>query len=302
MTENQLPLSRITVLDLTVARAGPTAVRQLADWGADVIRIEPPGGKDDVSATRRHGSDFQNLHRNKRCMTLNLKTDSGRKIFYELVERSDVVVENFRAGVKHRLGIDYETLKAIQPRIVYASISGFGQDGPYRDRPGVDQITQGLGGLMSVTGLPGQGPVRVGTAISDLAAGLYLAFGILVALFDRDRSGQGQWVHTSLLEALIGMLDFQAARWLRENRSLSDEDQRALDEEASWFANLPSLPSPTDGFAWFKSSATEHIAHACVFASILERNGFRVGCFVEEELGGILCQDDSQVISLETRP
>ena len=216
MTENQRPLSQITVLDLTVARAGPTAVRQLADWGANVIRIEPPGGKDDVAATRRHGSDFQNLHRNKRSMTLNLKTDSGREIFYRLVERADVVVENFRVGVKHRLGIDYETLKAIHPRIVYASISGFGQDGPYRDRPGVDQIAQGLGGLMSVTGLPGQGPVRVGTAISDLAAGLYLAFGIMVALFDRDRSGQGQWVHTSLLEALIGMLDFQAARWLME--------------------------------------------------------------------------------------
>jgi formyl-CoA transferase len=125
-----------------------------------------------------------------------------------------VVVENFRADVKHRLGFDYERLARVNPRIVLGSISGFGQDGPYRDRPGVDQIAQGMGGLMSVTGLPGQGPVRVGLAISDMAAGLYLALGILTALHERERSGVGQWVHTSLLEAQIAMLDFQAARWL----------------------------------------------------------------------------------------
>jgi len=210
------PLSSITVLDLTVARAGPTAVRQLADWGADVIRIEAPGRKDDVAGNRRHGSDFQNLHRNKRCITLNLKKDEGREIFYKLVGRADVVVENFRAAVKHRLRVDYETLRKVNPKIICASISGFGQDGPYRDRPGVDQIAQGLSGLMSVTGHPGQGPVRVGIAISDLAAGLYLAFGIMTALFERQQSGEGQWVHTSLIEALIGMLDFQAARYLIE--------------------------------------------------------------------------------------
>ena len=216
MSETSLPLSRITVLDLTVARAGPTAVRQLADWGAEVVRVEPPGKKDDVAASRRHGSDFQNLHRNKRCITLNLKKEAGRDVFYRLVERADVVVENYRASVKHRLGIDYETLSAINPRIVCGSISGFGQHGPYRDRPGVDQIAQGMGGLMSVTGQPGDGPLRVGTAISDLAAGLYLAFGIMTALFEREASGRGQWVHTSLLEAMIAMLDFQAARWLIE--------------------------------------------------------------------------------------
>ncbi len=210
------PLSSITVLDLTVARAGPTAVRQLADWGADVIRIEPPGRKDDVAGNRRHGSDFQNLHRNKRCITLNLKKEEGREIFYKLVGRADVVVENFRAAVKHRLRVDYETLRKVNPKIICASISGFGQDGPYRDRPGVDQIAQGLSGLMSVTGHPGQGPLRVGIAISDLAAGLYLAFGIMAALFERQQSGEGQWVHTSLIEALIGMLDFQAARYLIE--------------------------------------------------------------------------------------
>ncbi len=210
-----LPLAHIKVLDLTRARAGPTAVRQLADWGADVVKIEAPPGGDarEVVSGRRHGFDFQNLHRNKRSMTLNLKADKGREIFLAMAKDADVVVENYRAGVKHRLGIDYDAVRAVNPRIVYGSISGFGQSGPYRDRPGVDQIAQGLGGLMSVTGLPGQGPVRVGIPIADLTAGLHLAQGILLALYERERSGEGQWVHTSLLEAQIMMLDFQAARW-----------------------------------------------------------------------------------------
>ena len=210
-----LPLAHIRVLDLTRARAGPTAVRQLADWGADVVKIEAPPGGDarSVVSGARHGFDFQNLHRNKRSMTLNLKADKGREIFLAMAKDADVVVENYRAGVKHRLGIDYEAVKAINPRIVYGSISGFGQSGPYRDRPGVDQIAQGMGGLMSITGLPGQGPVRVGIPIADLTAGLHLAQGILLALYERERSGEGQWVHTSLLEAQIMMLDFQAARW-----------------------------------------------------------------------------------------
>ena len=214
MEQTELPLSRFKVIDLTVARAGPTAVRQLADWGAEVIRIEPPARKEEVTGTARYGPDFQNLHRNKRCLTLNLKEERGLEIFFELVRDADVVVENFRAEVKHRLGVDYEAVRAINPRIVYGSISGFGQDGPYSSRGGVDQIAQGLGGLMSITGLPGQGPVRVGIPISDLAAGMYLAIGILVALLEREMSGEGQWVHTSLLEAQISMLDFQAARWL----------------------------------------------------------------------------------------
>ena len=211
----KLPLAHIKVLDLTRARAGPTAVRQLADWGADVVKIEAPPGEDarSVVSGSRHGFDFQNLHRNKRSMTLNLKADKGRGIFLEMAKDADVVVENYRAGVKHRLGIDYEAVKAVNPRIVYGSISGFGQSGPYRDRPGVDQIAQGMGGLMSITGLPGQGPVRVGVPIADLTAGLHLAQGILLALYERERSGVGQWVHTSLLEAQIMMLDFQAARW-----------------------------------------------------------------------------------------
>ena len=207
------PLADLRVLDLTVARAGPTCVRQLADWGADVIRIEPPGGGMDTVGGRRHGSDFQNLHRNKRSLTLDLKQPEGREILWQLAERADVLVENMRPPVKARLGFDYETLRARNRRLVYGSISGFGQDGPYGERGAVDQIAQGMGGLMSVTGLPGSEPTRVGIPVSDLAAGLYLAIGILVALHERERTGEGQWVRTSLLESMIAMLDFQATRW-----------------------------------------------------------------------------------------
>jgi len=210
-----LPLSRFTVLDLTHARAGPTAVRQLADWGAKVIKIEPPGASaNDITGSRREGFDFQNLHRNKRSLALNLKSPEGLDIFMKLAAKADVIVENFRSEVKFRLGVDYESVKKINPRIVYGSISGFGQSGPYAKRPGVDQIAQGMGGLMSITGLPGQGPVRVGIPIDDLCAGLLLGQAILMALIERDQSGEGQWVHTSLLEAQIFMLDFQASRWL----------------------------------------------------------------------------------------
>ncbi|HET6927006.1 MAG TPA: CoA transferase, partial [Hyphomicrobiaceae bacterium] len=210
-----MPLAELTVLDLTAHRAGPTAVRQLADWGAKVIKIEPPGSAHgDVVGGSRHGFDFQNLHRNKRAMTLNLKSKEGRDVFFKLAETADVVVENYRSDVKHRLGINYDAVASINPRIVYGSISGFGQTGPDARRPGVDQIAQGLGGLMSITGLPGQGPVRVGIPIADLTSGLLLAQGILLALYQRERTGRGQWVHTSLLEAQIFMLDFQAARWL----------------------------------------------------------------------------------------
>jgi formyl-CoA transferase len=217
MAENgYLPLDDLIVLDLTRVRAGPTAVRQLADWGADVIKIEAPAppGAIDMAGGARHGPDFQNLQRNKRSITLNLKAEEGKEIFFKLLETADIVVENYRPDVKHRLGIDYEAVQAANPRVIYGSISGFGQDGPYVDRPGVDQIAQGMGGLMSITGLPGQGPVRVGIAIADMTAGLQLAQGILIALHERGRSGEGQWVYTSLLEAQIMMLDFQAARWL----------------------------------------------------------------------------------------
>ena len=213
-----LPLSELLVIDLTRARSGPTCVRQLADWGADVIKIEPPpaAGVQATITGGRHGFDFQNLHRNKRSLTLDLKAPEGRQVLLDLAKTADVVVENFRPLVKQRLGIDYETLREVNPRIIYASISGFGQSGPYRDRPGFDQIAQGLGGIMSVTGLPGQGPVRAGVPIADLSAGHFLAQGVLLALIERARSGEGQWVHTSLLEAQIAMMDFQAARWLIE--------------------------------------------------------------------------------------
>jgi formyl-CoA transferase len=210
------PLARFKVLDLTRLRSGPTAVRQLGDWGADVIKIETPEalGASDGFGDSRLGPDFQNLHRNKRSMTLNLKDPAGVGIFKKMVETADVVIENFRPDVKFRLGIDYETLRAINPRLVYASVSGFGQDGPYANRPGYDQIVQGMGGLMAITGLPGQGPVRAGIALADSSTGLYCALGILTALLEREESGVGQWVQTSLLESMIGMLDFQAARWL----------------------------------------------------------------------------------------
>jgi crotonobetainyl-CoA:carnitine CoA-transferase CaiB-like acyl-CoA transferase len=208
-----LPLNGFTVIDLTAHRAGPTAVRQLADWGADVIKIEAPGEHTDATGSRRDGPDFQNLHRNKRSITLNLKSREGLEVFMKLAAKADVVVENFKSTVKHRLGVDYEAVKKVNPRIVYGSISGFGQDGPYEGRPGVDQIAQGMGGLMSITGLPGQGPVRVGIAINDTSAGILLANGITLALLARERTGEGQWVHTSLLEAQIFMLDFQASRY-----------------------------------------------------------------------------------------
>jgi formyl-CoA transferase len=209
-----MPLSRFKVLDLTRVRAGPTAVRQLADWGADVVKIEAPPGPGEGMGGPRHGPDFQNLHRNKRSLMLDLKAPDGIEIFRKLVRGADVLVENYRPDVKTRLGIDYDALKPLNPRLVYASISGFGQDGPYRDRPGFDQIAQGMGGLMSITGLPGQGPVRVGIPVADLSAGIFTAMGILVALLEREVSGEGQWVESSLLAAQIAMLDFQAARWL----------------------------------------------------------------------------------------
>src|ERR1700722_511231 len=211
-------LSRFTVLDLTRVRSGPTCVRQLADWGANVVKIdalledataEQPGGP-------RRGSGFQKLHRNKRAMTLNLKDPRGLEVFRRLAEKADVVVENFRPDVKAKLGIDYESVRKINPRIVYGSISGFGQDGPYHKRPGFDQIAQGMGGLMSITGAPGEGPMRVGIPVADLTAGMFCAMGILTALLEREVSGEGQWVQTSLLQAQIFMLDFQASRWLME--------------------------------------------------------------------------------------
>ena len=217
---SRLPLSRFKVIDLTLARAGPSCVRTLADWGADVIRVEPPpeDGEAGELVGRRDGSDFQNLHRNKRAITLNLKNEEARDILLRLVEQADVVVENMRPGVTKRLGVDYESVSKRNPRIVYGSISGFGQYGPYTSRPSIDQIAQGMSGIMSVTGIPGQGPVRVGVAVTDIMAGAFLAQGILIALLDREVSGQGRWVQTSLIEAGLTLLDFQATRWTMDKK------------------------------------------------------------------------------------
>ena len=250
-----LPLAHIKVLDLTRVRAGPTAVRQLADWGADVIKIEQPGDGGGTLGGARHGPDFQNLHRNKRSLSLNLKSDQGREIFFKLVDDADVVVENYRPDVKFRLCIDYEKVKAVNPRVVYASISGFGQDGPYGHLPGFDQVAQGMGGLMSITGLPGQGPVRAGIPVADLSAGLYTALGILTALIGRQHTGTGQWVQASLLEAQIAMLDFQAERWLLDG------------EVAPQAGNNHPTGIPTGVFA----TADGHINIAATGAAIYER-------------------------------
>ena len=211
----KLPLSRYTVLDLTRVRSGPAAVRQFADWGANVIKIEEPGDvPDDKPGGSSQFADYQNTHRNKRSVTLNLKHPEGKALFMEMVKQADVVIENYRPNVKFKLGIDYESLRKVNPRIILASVSGFGQDGPYVDRPGLDQIAQGLGGIMSVTGEPGRGPMRAGIPVADLTSGLFCAIGTLVALLEREESGEGQWVQSSLLQAQVWMMDFQIMRWL----------------------------------------------------------------------------------------
>lgn len=220
-SQQHLPLSKYTVLDLTIARAGPTAVRLLADWGANVIRIEAPSEGD--IAGKRHGPDSQNLHRNKRSLCLDLKSPAGKQVFFDLVRQADILVENFRVDVKHRLGIDYATVQQVNPALIYASISGFGQEGPYAKRTAVDQVIQGMSGLMSITGEPGRGPMRVGIAVSDTSAGMFLGQGILLALLEREQTGAGQWVHTSLLESMLCKLDFQAARYTMSGEVAAQE-------------------------------------------------------------------------------
>ena len=248
-------LSHLRVIDLTRVRAGPTCVRQFADWGADVIKVEMPDGEDMLG--ERHGSDFQNLHRNKRSVTLNLKDPRGLEVFKSLTKTADVLVENYRPDVKYKLGIDYETLAADNPKLIYASISGFGQDGPYRERAGFDQVAQGMGGIMWVTGLPGQGPVRAGAPVADLSAGLFAAIGILIALQERSRSGKGQWVQSSLLSSMIAMMDFQAARWLMEGEV---PGQAGNDHPTS----MPTSVYPTsDGFVNIAASGNPIFARLC---------------------------------------
>ena len=255
----RLPLSRFKVIDLTLARAGPSCVRTLADWGADVIRVEPPPSDADANELvgRRDGSDFQNLHRNKRAITLNLKTDEGRDILMKLAEQADVIVENMRPGVTKRLGVDFEAVRQRNPRIVYGSISGFGQYGPYHSRPSIDQIAQGMSGIMSVTGIPGQGPVRVGVAVTDIMAGAFLAQGILIALLDREVSGEGRWVQTSLIEAGITLLDFQATRWTM--------DKKVPPQEGNFHpTNTPMGLYPTaDGFLNLAATSNKNFKTFC---------------------------------------
>ncbi|UCH46974.1 MAG: CoA transferase [Betaproteobacteria bacterium] len=257
-------LSHLRVIDLTRVRAGPTCVRQFADWGADVIKVEMPATTGDVFGFARDGSDFQNLQRNKRTITLNLKDDRGVAVLKRLVRTADILVENFRPGVKHKLGIDYESLSEDNPRLIYASISGFGQDGPYRDRAGFDQVAQGMGGLMWVTGLPGHGPVRAGIPVADLSAGLFAAIGILIALQERSVSGKGQWVQSSLLSAMVTMMDFQAARWLVEGEV---PEQAGNDHPTS----MPTSVYPTsDGFVNIAAAGDAIYARMCIALDIPE--------------------------------
>ena len=259
MESPRLPLSRFKVLDLTLARAGPSCVRTLADWGADVIRVEPPPAAGEASEVvgRRDGSDFQNLHRNKRAITLNLKTDEGREVFMRLAEQADVIVENMRPSVAKRLGVDFESVRKRNPRIVYGSISGFGQYGPYTERPSIDQIAQGMTGIMSVTGFPGQGPLRVGVAVTDIMAGAFLAQGILIALLDREVSGEGRWVQTSLLEAGITLMDFQATRWTMDKKVPPQEGNNHP-------TNTPMGLFPTaDGFLNLAATSNKNFVKFC---------------------------------------
>ena len=276
MSRTNMPLSRFTVLDFTRVRSGPTATRQLADWGARVIKIEQPPAlaeQDDFIGDRL-SSDFQNLHRNKESVTLNLKAPEAAEIVRRLVLKSDVVAENFRPDVKNRLKLDYETLSAINPRIVYGSISGFGQTGPYAGRPGVDQIAQGMSGIMSVTGKPGEGPMRVGAAIGDVSAGLYLSFGILAALLERETSGKGQFVDTSLMEGLIAMMDFQSAAWLVEKHV---PKQQGNDHPKS----MPTSAFKTaDGYINIGSgdqTRWERLARATGLEELIARPEYRTG-------------------------
>ena len=206
-----LPLAGIRVLDFSQVMAGPYCCMLLGDMGADVIKVEPPGAGDQARKSmeyRLKGDDspgFLALNRNKRSIALNLKEDAGREVLYELVRTADVVVENGRPGVAKRLKIDYPTLSAINPRLVYASISGFGQTGPWADRPGFDLIAQAMSGAISATGLPGQEPVKSDVPFADLGAGLFALYGILSALIGRQLSGQGQFIDASLFEAALGL-------------------------------------------------------------------------------------------------
>lgn len=210
------PLSGIKIIDVTSVMAGPYCTMLLGDLGADVIKIEPPTGdmmRRSPPFVAGESTYYIYANRNKRGMVLNLQKKEGRRILFKLVKEADVFVENYKPRTKVDLKIDYAALKEINPRIIYCSISAFGQTGPWSDRPGFDQVAQGMSGLMSVTGFPGADPTRAGVAVGDSAAGLFATIGILAALNERYQSGVGQYIETSLLESLIALLGFQAAKY-----------------------------------------------------------------------------------------
>ena len=214
----KLPLEGIKVVDLSAALTGPFCTQLLADFGAEVIKIEPPGKGDMLRAfgppyLEGESPYFLLTNRNKRGITLDITKEKGREILLKLAKDADVLIENYRPSVKKKLKIDYDSLKEINPRLVYCSISGFGQTGPYAERAGFDPIAQGMSGIASITGWKHTGPVRVGVAIGDSLGGIFATYGILLAIIERERSGQGQRVETSLLESLISVLGFQAAKY-----------------------------------------------------------------------------------------
>ena len=219
------PLAGLRVLDMSQVMAGPFCCMLLGDMGADVIKIEPPGVGDQTRKSmgfRMKGEDspgFLALNRNKRSMTLNLKSEGGRKVLHRLVETADILVENSRPGVSRKLGADYETLSKINPRLIYASISGFGQTGPWSQRPGFDLIAQAMAGVISATGLQGAEPVKSGIPLGDLGAGMFAAYGILSAVIGRQASGRGQYVDTSLLEAALALSVWESTEYWATGKS-----------------------------------------------------------------------------------
>ena len=216
------PLEGIRVLDLTRALAGPFCTLMLGDYGADIIKIELPGSGDDTRTwgppfIGEESAYFLSINRNKRSLTLNFKEPQAVEIFLKLVRESDVIVENFTPGVMARLGLDYDTVKAVNPKIIYCSVSGFGQDGPYKSRPAYDQIMQGISGLMSITGEPEGEPEKIGIAVTDIGAGMWAAFSILTAMHHREQKGEGQYIDVSMLDAQVSWLTYQAAYFFANN-------------------------------------------------------------------------------------
>jgi len=216
-------LKGIKVLDLTRALAGPYCTMLLADYGAEVIKVELPGTGDDTRGwgppfVEGESAYFMSINRNKKSLTLDMKNTKSKDILERMIKQSDIIVENFRPGAADRLGLGYEQVKKINPKIIYCSISGFGQDGPYRELPGFDQTLQGMGGMMSITGEPDGPPMKVGVAIADISGGMFAGFGIMLALFHREKTGKGQWVDTSLLDSQIAWLTYRAGEFFASGK------------------------------------------------------------------------------------